>query len=671
MIEIPEILRQTIPIRNAHDFDPWQVAIERKLNEDNIIRTAGEHDSEDGDDKKESKLKTFFSRGFLRWWFTVATDADKARWLVYRYRCLCDHIFLSGFVEDDGILEPVLGMDFQENPHRMLFNEMLIKQPGMTVNVTDPVTSTLMQVPMPLSDLDTQYKKRMILWPRGLFKTSAIIVEMVQCILNYPNIRICFLTGSDSLAKAQCRRLKDVFEKPSKMFQFLFPEYTLKSTLNKRTGKWEDINPKMGDSHQFTIPCRTSRTFAQPTFAISTAKSVKAGSHFDIIFIDDLVNEQNYKNVKALEKCYQDYKDICPLLDPSGFMILTGTRYSYGDTYERIQEMARAEEKERGKTIWKFSIRDCWSRGMCGCGHSDCMHDTNLNIAEPPCSMCDCPGLISNGQRGVLFPETRTFDGRSIGHTLEFLATAKLDLGPEFFANQYENNPIAQGTQTFTKELIAAQTLFHVEQLPPYQQSETFAIADLAYIGQPNRDMSVIYVCRKFMGQIFVFDCIWGNWDSSKVAENLVNVILKHRPKMVYPEKFNGWEAYDTIIRAHALQRGLQIVPIEWLKGSQQENAKLARIGSIKGPLQERRLWLFASMEKFDVLCEQLEKWPKLGKHDDFADCLGQVVAAPTGYQLENVPMTENPLNWLHRLHQSAPLDESYYDGGCGTGFCC
>ena len=665
MTHIPEILRQSIPIHNAHDFDPWQVDIERRIEEDL---------------KKGELTCTAFPRSFLDWWVSKSLtkqediedhDYQRAMWLVYRFRCLCDHIFLSGYVEDQGIMEPILGMDFQETPHRMLFHQMILKQPGMTISVEDPVTHTSMQVPIPLSDLDTRYKKRMILWPRGLFKTSAIIVEMVQSILNYPNIRICFLTGSDKLAKEQCRRLKDIFEKPSKMFQFLFPEFTLKSVLNKRTKQWEDVNPKMGDAHHFNVPCRTSRIFAQPTFSISTAKCVKSGAHFDLIFVDDLVNDQNYKNVKALQKCYQEYQDICPMMDPAGFMVLTGTRYSFGDTYERIQEQAKVEEKIMGKTIWKFSIRDCWSRGTCGCGHLDCMHDLNVNAQEPPCILCDCQGLLPDNTSGVLFPETRTFDGRSIGHSFEFLTGEKVRQGLEFFANQYENNPLAQGTQTFTKELIAAQTLFHVEQLPPYQQAETFAIADLAYIGQPNRDSSVIYVCRKFMGQIFVFDCVWGNWDSSQVAENMVSVILKHRPKMVYPEKFNGWEAYDTIIRAHALKRGLQIVPIEWLRGSQQENAKIARIGSIKGPLSERRLWLFASMEKFDVLIEQLTKWPKLGHHDDFADCLGQVVAAPTGYQLENLPVDETSLNWLHRLHQSMPLDESYYDNGAGTGFCC
>jgi len=176
-----------------------------------------------------------------------------------------------------------------------------------------------------MSDLSTLTKKFMILWPRGLFKTSSVVVDMVQTILNYPNVRICFLTGGDQLAKRQLARVKRVFEKPTKRFRMLFPDFCLKSVENKKTHKWEDVSAKLGNAHEFTVPCRTNDILAEPTFAISTAKSVKAGSHYDIIYIDDLVNEQNYRSVKALEKCYQDYLDICPLLEPTGYIIMTGT----------------------------------------------------------------------------------------------------------------------------------------------------------------------------------------------------------------------------------------------------------------------------------------------------------------------------------------------------------
>lgn len=635
---------------------------------------------------RESIDLSTFPKGFLKT-FEGMSDDDKTRWFEMRYRCLKYPLFLSGFVPktktgDEHLSPeyvPILGMDFQKNPHSLLFDEFLHFRPGDNVV---------------LSDLDSQYKKRMILWSRGLFKTSSIIVDIIGTILNYPNVRICFLTGSDPLAKRQLSRVKRFFEKPTQRFKFLFPEYCLRSVCNKKmatkaaqlssrgdtegaaavlANAWTDELCRMGTAHEFTVPARTNDTFAEPTFAISTAKSVKAGSHFDIIFIDDLVNEANYRSTKLLEKVYQDYIDLCPLLEPTGFIIMTGTRYSFGDTYERIQEAAREEERLLGRTIWKFSIRDCWSMGCKHCPHTDVYHNRDINILQPPCGVegCHCPGFVSNGSKGVLFPQTRTRDGRSIGHTLEFLEGEKIRLGEEFFANQYENRPIASGAQTFTETLIGAATLHELSQIPSYNQSFTFIVGDLAYVGQPGRDASVLYICRKFQGQLFIFDCMAGNWNSGTVAENTVNILLKHRPGALYYEKFNGWEAYNTIISAKAAERGIQKVPIEWLPLSQAPNAKTARIGSSHGLFVAKRIWLYAGMPEYQTLVNQLVKWPKLGRHDDFADCLGMVAAAPTGYQLENPPVVESSSNWLRKLHQSDPVDDSYGDNGCGTGICC
>ena len=619
---------------------------------------------------RDSVALANFPKKFLKF-FEGWPEEKKKKWFRERYKCLRWHLYLSGYVDDEGAEPdkpkehiPILGMDFQNDPHSQLFSRFLQKRPGEG---------------LVLSDLDVLTKKRMILWSRGLFKTSAIVVDIVQTILNYPNVRICFLTGGDQLAKRQLARVKRVFERPTDRFKFLFPEFCLKSVRNRQIQDdldpraWSDELCKMGNAHEFTVPARTSDIFAEPTFAISTAKSVKAGSHFDLIYIDDLVNEQNFRSVKTLEKCYEDYLSICPLLEPSGFIVVTGTRYSFGDTYERIQDAAKEEGQLIGRTIWKFSIRDCWSHGCANCPHTDVYHDYEKNVSQPPCTVsgCNCPGFQTNGSKGVLFPQTRTLDGRSIGHTLEFLEGEKIRLGEEFFACQYCNLPIAEGAQTFTETLIGGQTLHDLTQIPPYSQSKTFVVGDLAYVAQAGRDNSVLFVCRVFQGRIYVFDCLFGHWDSQQVAENTVNVLLKHRPDYIFYERFSGWEAYNNVITTYAAEKGIQRIPLQWEKIPQTNNAKLTRIGSIKGPLGNQRLWLYGGMPGYATLVQQLVKWPKLGRHDDFADCLGMVVTVPTGYQFENPPQIVTTANWLRKLNESAQPSDDYSDGGCGSGIVC
>lgn len=601
-----------------------------------------------------------FPRAFVKWYAGASAD-ERDEWYVGRFRCLKYHRYLAGYAEavkpgDPDLPKeyvPLLGLDFQADPHDLLFKQFIQHRPGEG---------------FVLSDLEHITKKRMILWPRGHFKTFAVRVDIVQTILNYPNVRLCFLTGGDKLAKKQLLAVKKFFEQPTTRFKSLFPEFCLRDVRNRRVQEFlEDGTPnprawttepaRLGTKGEFTVPCRTHDIFAEPTFAISTARSVKAGSHYDKIYIDDLVNETNYKKVDALENCFQDYLGICPLLEPTGFMVVTGTRYSFGDTYERIQEDAQKEMKETGRSNWQFSIRNCWSHGCQNCVHTDVHHDYAINIVQPPCIVpgCQCPGYKDRGNRDVLFPQTRTRDGRSIGFTLEDLEAKRREYGEEFFANQYENNPIASDAQTFDETLIGRQTLHHLTQLPAIGSTYTFVVGDLAYVGQAGRDFSVLFICMLFQGQIFIYECEYGAWDSAQVANNIIDILLRDRPSVIYLERFNGWEAYNNVIMAAANARGIRKVPIEWVKVSQTPNAKLIRIGTVKGPLSAKRLWLYRAMKGYDILVKQLCKWPKLGKHDDFADCAGMVVSVPTGYQLTNPPPTVEGLGWLRKLN-ATPL---------------
>jgi len=562
-------------------------------------------------------------------------------WKSDRLACLTDPLFLS----------EVLGFDFQEDPHRLMFDQLPKMKPldGLS-----------------FGDLSPLIKKFMVLWSRGVFKTSSIIVLITQIILNYPNIRSCFLTGGDNLAKRQLQREKRVFEKPTQRFAYLFPEFCFKSVYDAREKKWADVPAKLGNAHEFTVPCRTMQNFAEPTFAISTAKSVKAGSHYDLILVDDLVNDQNYRSQKLLEKCYQDYLDICPLLDPAGLLVMTGTRYSFGDTYERIQEKAKEEEKELGRSIWHFSIRGCWTYGCQHCEHSSVYHNP-----DGSCLKCLCSGFQTNEIKGVLFPLTKTRDGRTIGWTIEFLEGERIRLGPDYFAFQYENTPLPQESQTFTEDLINSQTIFQLELVPTYSESFTFVVGDLAYVGQSDRDYSVLFFCRLNQGRIFVYDCDFGNWDSSAVAEHTASAILKHRPNALFYERFLGWEAYHTVISGHVQKVGIVNLPLQWLPTSNSPNAKLVRIGTAKAPLKSHRLWLFAGMKGYDELKRQLLRWPKSGKHDDFADCLGHVVGAPTNWQMTNPPAQVSQTNWLRKLNQVPDQSDAYEDNGCGSGLVC
>lgn len=358
--------------------------------------------------------------------------------------------------------------------------------------------------------------------------------------------------------------------------------------------------------------------------AISTADSAKAGSHFDIIYIDDLVNETNYKNATALETGYQNYVNILPLLEPTGYLLVTGTRYSFDDAYQRIQENAQKS------LVWRFSIKSCWVKN-------------------------------ADGSVGTLFPPAVTRTGRAIGQSLEFLAAQKAEMGDASFANQYENNPIASSAIVFTEEMIAAQTITDPRLLPSAGDGRVFIflVGDLAYSESDARDISVVYTVMKFQGSLYVIDANFGHWTSNQLIETTIHLLKTKRPNIVYYERPSGpADALLNLIVARAKSIGLQKVPIEFVKTSNVKGAKATRIGNIQAVLLSRRLWLYGGMPGYNELVSQLTKFPRTRK-DDFADCLARACELPSNWQFDDPPpsMDLTP-NWLQRLNKSAPVEE-------------
>lgn len=512
-----------------------------------------------------------------------------------------------------GLIDPmflaceVLGMDFQINPHDGLFKCFLESK-----------------IDVPIGDL-SPIKKRMIIWSRGTFKTSAVRVKIIQTILNYPNCRILIGAAALPLGKVQLEAVKRVFENPSPKFRELYPEF---------------CGTKLGNTTRFTVPNRTDFTSPEETVTTSTARSVKSGSHYDFVFIDDLVNDQNYRNPVALEQCWKDYLDFGPLRDPSGYLFVTGTPYSFGDTYEKIEDSAR-EDMKLGRATWLIEQRSCWSEICKTCGKTELRH-------HDPKVIC---AFKESGEKELLFPQVRTPKGKTVGHTREFLESEKAQ-DEEFFILQYECVRMSKGLQTFTDELLNAQTLFHLSQIP-MENSWIFIMGDLSYIGDPRkRDKSVFYIVRVCAGQLFPFECIAEKWNASQVGEGVLRMLMTWRPRIIWLEAFLGWEAYDTVIRMMAAQMGIQKVPIEWIPLDQQEDAKMIRIGSVQAWLTQKKLWYFAGMTHFEKLKEQQKKWPKFGRFDDFADCMGLVCNAPHGVALERIPQSaHNMRQKITRIH--------------------
>ncbi len=174
-----------------------------------------------------------------------------------------------------------------------------------------------------LRDQDEQHT-RLLLYPRGFRKSTVSILDLVQWILNCPDIIVLVVPSTKRLGKLFIGELRGYFtikdpRRPTQ-FQILFPEFCVPEGKGK----------KSGDVREFWCPLR-HLNLKDPTVSFSSMESGSAGCRADIIRFDDAVDDINYKEPESrltiLAKFDQTRELIVP---PFGYWDAVGTRYTDG-----------------------------------------------------------------------------------------------------------------------------------------------------------------------------------------------------------------------------------------------------------------------------------------------------------------------------------------------------
>jgi len=475
-------------------------------------------------------------------------------------------------------LGQVLGYDFQEDVHRDLFAAFPQKRPGVA-----------------LRDL-SETKNRLILWPRGHFKTSAVVVEIVQTILNYPDVRILLMQGSLKLTKGWLSEIKSHFtgKNTKSKLKELFPEFCAE---------------KLGTAEHFTVPARVRTHLKEATVTAASPKAVSTGQHYEAFYADDLVHAKNYLNVELLDKLETEFFHFVPLIDPGYYITVTGTRYSHADIYARIQK--------RNKGEWLVSIRPCYKE------------DGTL-----------------------LFTLREAKDGRHIGFTPEMLAKFQED-DPETFSAQYLNQIVSAKNHIFPSELLMSCVRASSDKDFPIH-SPAFFMIDLAEGGKES-DHSVVTVGKSDgTGRVWIVDCVGSNFSPSALTTVVLQMVLKHRPVKVLIEKAAG----ATFFMEHLVMVGREkniMVPAELLKSERQKGAKYVRIASLESAFRNKRIFLSAGIVDFERLEEEFTQFPR-GRHDDRPDCIAMLYRSLTAQQPYSQPLTRQPT--LIELMKRTPFGE-------------
>lgn len=158
----------------------------------------------------------------------------------------------------------------------------------------------------------SKYKR--IIIPRNHLKSSAVMSWVLWCILKNPDLSILYESSIYAQAMKYLGEMKKHLESP---------------VWNKYFGDW--VGKPWTDSQLMV----NKRKKIQPASTISASGVDKAqtGQHYDIIVLDDLVNENNSKTIDQREKVIDRYKQALSLLRPQGIVVVVGTPWDRDDLY--------------------------------------------------------------------------------------------------------------------------------------------------------------------------------------------------------------------------------------------------------------------------------------------------------------------------------------------------
>lgn len=438
-----------------------------------------------------------------------------------------------------------------------------------------------------------EVKNRLLLYPRGSYKSTIDVVDAVQWIICFPNIRILFLTGDKELGRGFLSDLQDYFvrgDEPT-LFQLLFSEHCI------------DVKDKY--ERKFITPARTE-SLTQPTAEYNSLESSLSGRHYDVIKPDDAVTNENSQTLEGLVKVRRNFYINRKMLMPYGYCDGIGTRYSDADLWGYMIEKAREYEKENGQLNLKY---------LCAASY----------IVKPEAAY-KTEDELTEDDVILLFPKVLTW---------KFLMKERHD-DPESFASQYMNKPLSKKKVRASEDLVRSHTI-PCEQLPVI--SKIYIQWDLAYSAKNGRDFAVGAIgAVDEQNRLFILDVSRDRYPTGRdLAFVIVNLIARHNPELTRIEDSVGARWLESDILFWAQQMGIE-PRIEWVAVDNTPGAKEARIRVlVETLLPAGRVWFSSAISCYEDMMAELTKF---NRKDDIADALSRLVEVLPQRPLE-VPESE------------------------------
>ena len=468
-------------------------------------------------------------------------------------------------------------------------------------------------------------KERLLLYPRGAFKSTLDVIDCVQWFINFPNIRILILAAENDLSASFIGELKNYFfvpkGAPPTNFQKLFPEWTLTTTTE-------------GAADEFFCPCRTvgDQKKKDPSAWAKSILSNLPGWHCDLMKIDDAVNDKNSATPELIKKVIKKVNFAESLIDPGGYQDALGTPYAGSDLYA-----AKAEASEGPHDLKMLVTPARWAR-------PEAQHKDERDLTE--------------GDQDLLFEFDKTGRKRL---THDFLNKKKRK-DFSIYSSQYMLNPSGTRKIKFGLELLTQRTI-SLEILP--HQLRYYIFWDFAYGVNQSNDYSVgAVIGLDAENRAYLVELFRDHYLDSDLAHEIVNSYVKYQPRLVCIENSNGAQFLEQTIRRYAEEAGIQYIPLDFFKVDRSPNAKSSRIGALQPLFVNGQLFILGSVKDLDELYKEFKDFGT-ATHDDIPDAISYLLRVlPAGTVAPNSPGARERQDEFNRKLQ----EKDFYDMIYGQG---
>lgn len=482
------------------------------------------------------------------------------------------------------------------NTHEEICNDFFVRK--------DPVVKTFKEFAKAYTDM----KERLLLVPRGGFKSSIDMADTVQWIINYPEVTIMILTGVLKLAEDFVGEIKGFFKlddgehemvnlfetkkaiKPrimqdgsTFMFQVLFSEHCIAKDDGKST--------------EFQTPACNLTDKECTVWAASIDQNL-SGWHVGVMKLDDVVTNENSRTVDRIKNINKQVSINNAMLHPYGFYDKIGTWYDSEDTYGQDMKHIAKCEKSGDPVTMKVYLRPAWWP----------------NLAAAKAGKIETEMLESDYEFWFNVPGQLTY---------QFLKGKSHDA--EGFAVKYLNDPTKAHTVKFPRELLIRRTI-HSNLLP--ETGLVVTTVDTAYSTKSWADYTVILTSLIYGGRFYIIDMKRGRFNEFELPQIIAGVVKQWNPKRLCIEdsvgvKWLGREIYKEMDKLRVR------VPIEFVPLGQgnKANAKDMKAKPVLRYLGDERLLFANQCVGLEELYTELTNFgTAAGTHDDIVSALSILV---------------------------------------------